>query len=130
MCAGFRCDEYNATPGADYFIVRQSHAHVWVEVFTRNGWKTFDPTSDRDAIEQASQAGLWQKVKHFFNFLEFGYGKSVIAYTNDDRSNLMQRAETAVVRAMVKSSRRLDRIRRHGFMRWLGRIGSIRFRPR
>jgi transglutaminase-like putative cysteine protease len=120
MCAGFRCDEYNATPGADYFIVRQSHAHVWVEVFTKNGWKTFDPTSDRDSIEQARKAGFWQTVKHFFNFLEFGYGKSVIAYTNDDRTNLVQRAETAMIRATVHSTRRFDRIRRHGFVRWFG----------
>ncbi|HWE03399.1 MAG TPA: DUF3488 and transglutaminase-like domain-containing protein [Tepidisphaeraceae bacterium] len=134
MCAGFRCDEYNSTPGADYFIVRQSHAHVWVEVFTKDGWKTFDPTADSDAVEQARKAGVWQKVKHFFNFLEFGYGKSVIAYTNDDRSNLVQRAESSMIRATVRSTRRFERIRRYGLIRWLGttwfnRISSSALKP-
>src|SRR4029077_408538 len=49
VVVGFKCDEYNSTPGANYYIVRQSHAHAWVEVQTPTGWETFDPTSSREA---------------------------------------------------------------------------------
>ena len=45
------------TPGAGYYIVRQSQAHAWVEVRTAEGWKTFDPTSGRDDRERRSPAG-------------------------------------------------------------------------
>src|SRR4051794_39897899 len=37
MVTGFKCDEFNATPGAGYYIVRQSHAHAWVEVLVKDG---------------------------------------------------------------------------------------------
>ena len=94
MCLGFRCDEYNSTPGADYYIVRQSHAHAWVEVFTKNGWKTFDPTSESDAVEQARHAGAWQKIRHMlFDYLQYAYGETIITYSNEDRTNLIQNTE-------------------------------------
>ena len=101
MCLGFRCSEYNGTPGAGYYIVRQSHAHAWVEVCTPSGWKTFDPTSEYEAKKQADQEGFWQKVKHVFDFLQYAYGNAVIG--NDDRGNLLQRAETAMARAVAGS---------------------------
>jgi len=40
---GFYGGEYN--PAGEYMIVRQRHAHSWVEVyFPGLGWQTFDPT--------------------------------------------------------------------------------------
>ncbi|HZL34271.1 MAG TPA: DUF3488 and transglutaminase-like domain-containing protein [Tepidisphaeraceae bacterium] len=117
--AGFHCDEFNGTPGAGYYIVRQSHAHAWVEVRTPEGWETFDPTSDRDAAEQVRKAGAWQKVKHLFNFLEFTYANAVIAYSNEDRANLIQRTETAMVNTVIRSSRGIDDLRRLGRQHWL-----------
>ena len=111
MCCGFRCMEYNDVPGADYFIVRQSHAHVWVEVFTKKGWQTFDPTGDRDSVEQAKQAGLLQKIGHILNALQYGYGHAIIGYSNEDRTNVVQAAETALFRAAFRSSRKMDQMR-------------------
>jgi hypothetical protein len=87
---GFKCDEFNEMGG--YYIVRQSHAHSWVEVLTTSGWQTFDPTSARE--EARSERGLWQQVTHFFNFLEFTYGNAVIAYDNDHRENLIANVES------------------------------------
>ncbi|MEM6313899.1 MAG: DUF3488 and transglutaminase-like domain-containing protein, partial [Planctomycetota bacterium] len=43
---GFRVDEFNAT--TDAYIIRQSHAHAWVEARTVRGWTRYDPTSGRD----------------------------------------------------------------------------------
>ena len=127
MCAGFRCDEYNSTPGAGYFMVRQSHAHVWVEVFTRDGWKSFDPTSDRDSREQARRTGLILRLRHLLNFLEFSYGNTIIAYNNDDRSNLLQSTEAAMLTATMRSTMRVNRFRRLQFNQWVssGKWDSI-----
>lgn len=118
MVAGFHCDEFNGTPGANYYIVRQSHAHAWVEVRTPSGWKTFDPTSDRDAAEQVRKAGMWQRVRHLFDFLEYTYANAVVAYTNEDRHNVIQKVETAMVDAAVRSSQDYDSLRRVGRQQW------------
>ena len=88
---GFKSDEFNGI-GSGYYIVRQSHAHSWVEVQTLDAdrnpvWRTFDPTSSRE--DDGADGGAWQKVKHLFNFLEFTYANAVIGYDNDNRDNLV-----------------------------------------
>ena len=97
---GFKCDEFNDLGG--YYLVRQSHAHSWVEVLTNEGWQTFDPTSSRE--EGPSEAGLWQSVKHFFDFLEFTYANSVIAYDNDHRENLIQNVESKMTNSAYEGT--------------------------
>jgi hypothetical protein len=88
---GFKCDEYNEIGG--YFIVRQAHAHAWVEVLTAAGWKTYDPTSGHTDVRTPGQGGLWQKIKHLLNYVEFMYATNVIAYDNDNREDLIQSVE-------------------------------------
>ena len=86
MVVGFKCDEYNDM--GKYYVVRQSHAHAWVEVQTAHGWKTFDPTSGRGA-DTVRQASAFDKVKHFLDFLEYTWANSVVAYNRDSRQNLV-----------------------------------------
>lgn len=112
LCAGFLCNEYNNTPGANYYIVRQSHAHAWVEVYTAKGWITFDPTSSQDSILQAEHKGWWQDVKHLFDFLEFSYGTTIIGYSPEDRANVIQGAEMALVRSTYGSTSIVGDVRR------------------
>jgi hypothetical protein len=81
-----------------------------VEVFTKEGWETFDPTSEFDSIEQARHAGFWQKVKHVVDFLQFSYGNTIITYSNEDRASLLQNTEAAMVKAAVGSSGRMGRL--------------------
>src|SRR5207302_9003728 len=59
VVVGFKCDEYNTFNKC--YIVRQSHAHAWVEVRTPTGWLWFDPTSGRggDAMQEVT---AWQRV--------------------------------------------------------------------
>ncbi len=101
VVAGFRCEEYNGTPGAGYYIVRQSQAHTWVEVLTPEGWQTFDPTNGReggapgsaDAANPTGLRGAWLSVEHFFDFMEHAYAEKVVAYDNDSRDSLLQAVE-------------------------------------
>ena len=109
---GFKCEEFNELGG--YYIVRQSHAHSWVEVLTLGPdgaprWRTFDPTSATE--DGAARAGLWQKVKHLFDFLEFTYAKSVIAYDYENRENLMSGVNHAVQNTTQRGSQSLNSFR-------------------
>ena len=103
MVVGFKCDEYNATPGADYYIVRQSHAHAWVEVLAPDGWQTFDPTSSREA-QTIQQAGMWQKFKHLMDYLEYTWENHVVAYDRDDQGNLIKNTEARLTNIGIRGT--------------------------
>ena len=52
VVTGFYGGDYN--PAGGYFIVRQRHAHSWVEVyFAGYGWQRFDPTPAGDGTDAA-----------------------------------------------------------------------------
>ncbi len=105
VVVGFKCDEYNNVGG--YYQVRQSHAHAWVEVLTTSGvWKTFDPTSARDSAGQRAM-GMWTRMKHVFDFLEFKWANSVVAYDGDSRDNLLERANNRLTNAGIQSNQKL-----------------------
>jgi transglutaminase-like putative cysteine protease len=100
VVVGFRSDEYN--PVGQFYVVRQSHAHAWVEVLTADGWKTYDPTSGREDIQR--QAGLVARLKQFFDFLDYKWGTSVITYGRGDRGNMISAMDTAMSKTAVNSS--------------------------
>src|SRR5439155_17000323 len=85
VVVGFKCDEYNSFNKT--YLVRQSHAHAWVEVRTPRGWLSFDPTSGRGA-DGMQAATAWQRVKHFFDFLDYIWANAVVAYDRDSRDSL------------------------------------------
>jgi transglutaminase-like putative cysteine protease len=91
VVVGFKSDEFNKYTGS--FIVRDSDAHAWVEVYTAKGWETFDPTSDQMADAQSKTAGLVESVRHFVDFLEYTYANAVITYDNNDRANIIEATE-------------------------------------
>jgi hypothetical protein len=90
MVVGFKCDEYNIYGG--HYIVKQSHAHTWVEVQTSRGWVSFDPTSGREASVQRTR-GVIGSIRHFFDYLEFKWAEHVVAYENRDRQQLIERLD-------------------------------------
>jgi transglutaminase-like putative cysteine protease len=103
MVVGFRCDEYNGTPGAQYYIVRQSHAHAWVEVrMPDNTWRTYDPTSGRDPRDRRN-AGLWTRIKHAFDFLEYTWAANVVAYDRDSRDNVLASVDRQLINTAANS---------------------------
>ena len=100
VVTGFKCDEYNDTPGAGYYIVRQAHAHAWVEVRTPEGWQTFDPTSGNEV--GAAQVTMWQRIRHVLDYVEFTYANSVIAFDNANQENLVNNVETRMTNTMYQ----------------------------
>ena len=80
MVVGFKCgpDEYNEYN--NQYVVLQSDAHAWVEVRGADGWKSYDPTSSRDAGPAGMGASLRARLRHLIDFLEYTYANAIIAY--------------------------------------------------
>lgn len=98
VVAGFKCDEYSSV--GDYFIVRQAHAHAWVEVLTTNGWVRFDPTSGREA-PTSTLASWWQGARHLMDYMQFKWSEHVIAYDRGTRAHLLDWMDTALTRSII-----------------------------
>lgn len=110
MVVGFKCDEFNRYGG--YYVVRQSHAHAWVEVLGDDGyWHSFDPTSAQDARSTMEQATLWQKVKYLLNYLEHVWASNVVAYDYHARRNLIEQVDVNLAVTMVNTGQILRRVR-------------------
>ncbi len=118
MVVGFKTppDEFNRIGG--FYTVRQSHAHAWVEVLTPGGWKTFDPTSGRDPRQAPATgvAGLWRQVKHLFNYLEYRWAASVVAYDSSSRDNMLESLSTRLDQTAVGGSQWFS-----GLSEWLNK---------
>jgi transglutaminase-like putative cysteine protease len=72
---GFLPGEYNDL-GNDY-IVRESDAHTWVEVYFPNyGWIAFDPTPAGDA----KRGGMLARLELYWDWFQFAWSEWVVNY--------------------------------------------------
>lgn len=105
LVSGYKCDEFNSM--GNYFILRQSQAHAWVEVLVRQGdqlvWETFDPTSGIDAASTTRAKTMWTKVSHVFDYLERAWANSVVAYDANSQSGMLDTLEVGLVNASSKA---------------------------
>lgn len=106
---GFKVPPESYNDYGDYYIVRQSYAHAWVEVLTPDGWISFDPTSGHD-LDDPHAASFWQKVRHLFNFMEYKWADSVVAYDTESRQNLISQVNTRLDQSAVNGSQYLTQV--------------------
>jgi transglutaminase-like putative cysteine protease/Ca2+/Na+ antiporter len=107
MVVGFKCDDYNTLGG--YYIVRQNHAHTWVEVqMPDSTWKSYDPTSGHEA---ARKAGLLATMKHAFDYLEYTWASNVIAYDRSRRDNMVMNVENRLTNTAIQTTDWVSRFR-------------------
>jgi transglutaminase-like putative cysteine protease len=103
MVVGFKCDEYNTL--LNQYVIRQSQAHAWVEVLGPDGeWATYDPTSGRGADQVLATTGLWRRATQLFQFLEYTWADSVVAYDRDSRANLITSVDRSLNDTAANSS--------------------------
>lgn len=89
---GFLMGEYNPV-GRDY-IVRQSDAHSWVEVYIPGrGWLEFDPTPP-DPNHQ--EVNLAMQISHYIDAMELFWNSYVIVYDSGSQLNLFRSAQDRV----------------------------------
>jgi len=116
VCVGFHCDDFN--PLNNEYLVRQSHAHAWVEVEDDQGhWESFDPTTSRGAQATQHSVSMMTRVRHLIDFLDFAWAKSVIAYDTDSHASVVQAVDNRLLAGRDDGAQALDRMRG-----WFGSI--------
>ena len=86
VVVGFKVDEYNASIGR--FVIRQSQAHAWVEVFTERGWVRFDPTSNIMAREAEREGSLWARFQEVLDYIEYTWTNHITNFDSERQGEL------------------------------------------
>jgi protein-glutamine gamma-glutamyltransferase len=89
---GFLMGEYN--PVGDAYIVRQSDAHSWVEVFLpESGWTELDPTPTG---ANEPDAGLMAQLEHYADALGLFWSAYILTYDTDSQALLFRSAQESI----------------------------------
>ncbi|MCA9482856.1 MAG: DUF3488 domain-containing protein [Nitrospina sp.] len=80
---GFMGVEWNEM--GQYMIVRQTHAHSWVEAFFADrGWVVFDPTPPDPAAAESSPS----RFSHYLDLLRLNWQRYVVKYNFNDQMEI------------------------------------------
>ena len=89
---GFMMGEYNPV-GGDY-IVRQSDAHSWVEVYVPgNGWLEFDPTPPDPNHREVDLA---MQISHYIDAMQLFWNSYILSYDSGAQLQLFRSAQDRV----------------------------------
>lgn len=87
LVTGFLGAERN--PLEDYFIVRNSNAHAWVEAYLpEHGWLVFEPTPPAGR-PTAGSVTVWLKVLQAYDYLIFRWDRYVLTFGAADQIGLL-----------------------------------------
>ncbi len=80
VVAGYVAVEYNAAGG--YYLVRQSHAHAWVEASIGGGvWITLDPTPQAELMEiHVPEPTLLSRIGGVMKAIEYAWVTQVVDF--------------------------------------------------
>jgi len=92
---GFQKGEYNKI--LDYYIVRQSNAHSWVECFIPGrGWLEFDPTP-RINVEITSRLNRTNWLGNFIDSIQMVLDRYVVSFSREDQRNIFSFIKDIIV---------------------------------
>jgi transglutaminase-like putative cysteine protease len=98
LVGGYYGGEYNDLGG--YYLVTESMAHVWVEVFLEGtGWVRRDPSIFAVNFSRESEAkhqGLLAKTRLFVDSLSYFWNQAVISYDLDKQLHLAYATGSAI----------------------------------
>jgi transglutaminase-like putative cysteine protease len=101
---GFLMGEYN--PVGDTYIIRQSDAHSWVEVYLPGtGWIERDPTPPGD---DQLDTGLLAQLHNYADAVGFFWNTYVLTYDSDSQGQLFQQAQDSVEKLHANLQTRKD----------------------
>jgi transglutaminase-like putative cysteine protease len=120
---GFIDGEWNAH--GDFFLVRESDAHSWVEVyFPTYGWVSFDPTPE--SADPDAEKGALYFLSSYVDYLKFRWSRYVIDYDQRDQNQFFRHLRNK----WVWQKRKLQ-TRRFGellvYKRWFIALGVLAF---
>lgn len=91
LVTGYVAAEFNSLTGE--YVVRESNAHAWVEVYLGNGrWQTFDPTPSGviDNLHRPSDS-LASQIRQWYDMIEFNWSSSIVGFDKLKQSSLLGR---------------------------------------
>lgn len=108
---GFLEGEYNETAGM--YVVRQRHAHAWVEVFfpKENVWVPFDPTP-ASSETGGTNIGLLSKAGKYLEALDALWIQYFVAFDNQGQRSLARTLRTGLIDYQARTSTFLARLQR------------------
>lgn len=112
VVTGFQQGEYNET--ADAFVVRQRHAHAWVEVYFpgEEAWVTFDPTPAAGLSEGTGTAtGMSGKLTKYLEALEMFWIQYFVAFDNQEQRSLFASLRKNLADQQASTSNYLEVLR-------------------
>ncbi len=87
---GFQMGEFSDI--SDFYTVRQSDAHSWVEVyFPNSGWVAFDPTPSAGLSQYEN--GWLATMRHYTEAAEMFWLENVIGFSSNDQAAMAFRAQ-------------------------------------
>ncbi len=96
VVSGYLGTDYN--PVGHFYIVRQKHAHSWVEVYIPGmDWVTCDSTPAAQS-EQIAKRPFLDGLTRYFDYLQFQWATGVVTYDADRRRELFNRFEAWLTR--------------------------------
>lgn len=115
---GFHTGEYNDSAGM--YIVRQRHAHAWVEVFfpKENAWVPFDPTPAAPFEAGTGFAGLMARANKYLEAAEAIWIQYFVAFDNQEQRTLARTLRTGFVEYQAKTSGYLSNLQGSIFEWW------------
>jgi hypothetical protein len=82
---GYATDEWIS--GGSYYIVRQEHAHSWVEAwFPAAGWITYDPTPSSGIGNNRLPNTFYRQLTQWYDMVKFFWYERVIDYGAQDQA--------------------------------------------
>jgi len=110
---GFLMGEYN--PVGDAYIVRQSDAHSWVEVYLPGaGWTEFDPTPPDANLLDSS---LMAQLNNYTDAIGFFWNSYILTYDTDSQLQLFRNAQETVQKLQKALQARTEK--------WAGRTEAF-----
>ena len=104
MVNGFLMGEYN--PVGDAYIVRQSDAHSWVEVYLPvNGWREFDATP----AEGLRESSLMAQLGNYADAIGLFWNSYILTYDTDSQASLFKSAQETVQKVQKSFQTRTER---------------------
>ena len=128
IVTGFIAMEYDEQ--AQYYIVRESNAHAWVEVRTGDlAWTAVDATPEESLFEiQERNRSFADRFRWIYSRLELLWNSSVVSYDSASQQTIASRVESGWREAMSSRIEAVvSRMRAIATGLSLGRAGGVWF---
>ncbi len=107
VVTGFVASEFDEA--TQTYVVRQSAAHAWSEVYIDGAWQTFDPAS-LEALRAQEHTGIMSALRRAFDRFESLWVRSVVAFDQGNQADFLETQSKGASGAVKRITALLDRL--------------------